>query len=483
MAALVDLRPRQPGSDDSSGARRIPSPYGNPANRSAMYRAWSMAAVMVATVVAGCLEQDPDKTPDDISSTIKFSVPVVPQDHPDGFGSEPSILVASDGSIYVTSILGTTSKRGDGLWKSADTGVTWTYLGMPDYPYGGGDADIDEDGDGTLYLTGMWRPASLPVYVTGGQSVATSNDGGETWNLMPLASMTPVTDRQWLITIGDDTALLFYIGAAGLMFTRSINDGVAWTTPVPVAGSHGSIAGMYGPVGVGSRGMPGDPVLAPDGTLYIPYGPGPGGGTFQSVYVSRDQGLTFEESVIATPPNGVLYGALFSAAAVDSAGVVYVAWAVREGGGTHIEYAYSDDGAASWSEPTRVTPEGVTAVFPWVTAGDEGRIAISYYRATGDFAGERAPADTKWFAATSVSTDANTADASFINALISDNPAHKGPLCTTGAACSNKIRKLGDFFETALLPDGRIIASWADDLPGARVNKVAVQTLGNLLAD
>ncbi len=445
-----------------------------------MHRPYTLVATLCLVALAGCLESDPSKHADQLSTEIKFSVPVVPADRPDGFGGEPSLLVASDGSIYMTSILGTTTRRGDGLWKSTDTGVTWEYLGMPDYPYGGGDADVDEDGDGTIYVTGLWRSSSLPTSTTGGMSVAASNDGGETWTLAPLASMVVVTDRQWLVTTGDDTALLFYIGVAGLMYTRSIDDGLTWTPPVAVAGSHGAIAGTYWPVGVGSRGLPGDPVVGPEGNLYIPYGPGSGGGDFQSVYVSRDQGLTFEESVVATPSDGVLYGAAFSAVAVDREGTVYLTWSVRQDGGIHVVYAYSKDGARTWSDPIRVTPEGVTAVFPWIVVGDPGRIAISYFRAEGVFTGEQAPAHAEWFPAISIGSHAHTDEPSFEHAYIADDPAKLGKLCTTGAACSSKIRKAGDFFEIALLGDGRVVAAWTDASTGGRLNKIAVQTLGSL---
>ncbi len=120
--------------------------------------------VLVAVLVPGCVSSPSDDEgadPVPATSLHMFGAPVLAT--PEGAGSEPSILVTRDGTIFIASVLGSAEARGDGVWRSDDQGVTWRSLGKPDYPFGGGDADLDEDDAGTIYLTGQWRGAALPV--------------------------------------------------------------------------------------------------------------------------------------------------------------------------------------------------------------------------------------------------------------------------------------------------------------------------------
>lgn len=406
--------------------------------------------------------------------------PAVTPTAPDGFGSEPSLLATKD-ALYFTSVLGSASARGDGVWKSLDQGRNWTYLGKADYPFGGGDSDIDVLGDGRLLLTGQWRPAAIPglpvvgsPYVTGGESVSYSTDGGKSWTPSPTAGYLPAADRNWLATSGDKVAYLVYNDAGtGLMVGKTTDGGMTWLPPVVVQGS-GSAGGVAG----GPQGIAGDAVVDPkDGNLYIPYGPGPGGGTVQTVYRSSDGGMTFTAISAHKTPDAQSSGAIFSTLAIDPAGTLWLAFAETvPGGRMGIFLTSSSDHGDKWSAPTLLTTGAYTAVFPWVVALGPGRVAVAYlsaFNATKGFLPDAAPADTQWIPAVAFVEPGGK-----ITRIGAGPTNHKGPLCTGGTGCDPQYRRLGDFFEAAAMPDGRVAVVWADDTGDKVVNHVAVQATG-----
>jgi hypothetical protein len=241
---------------------------------------------------------------------------------------------------------------------------------------------------------------------------------------------------------------------------------------VPGTGDAGGLAG-------GPNGIPGDTVVDGNGTLYIPYGPGPGGGTVQRLFSSADEGASFAEHTVHTTPANATSGAIFSTVAVDSAGGLYFAWAETQGKAMRIFASRSHDQGGTWSEPLAVSPPGLSAAFPWVVAGAPGRFAVGYYAAEGSFAPDAAGKDTEWRpVVTFVLADGAGSQATTVP--VTAAPSHKGPICTLGTGCSGG-RELGDFFEVAMDRWGRVVVAWADDSAEAQSNHVAVQTVGSLL--
>lgn len=462
------------------------------------------SGLLLVLVLGACLTKPSPVAPTTSAPWFGFAAPVTPTPAPDGYGSEPSILSAHDGELYVVSVLGSASARGDGLWSSGDRGLTWTYHGKPDYPFGGGDADLDEDSTGRLYLPGQWRgavPPTLPTgdpgcYVTTGESMATSTDGGATWFVYPVASDTPVVDRQWTATAEAGHAYLVFNQAdAGLTVTQSLDGGRTWTSLRTVPGTYdvggGAPCGDPVPsnplgdpaVSGGPNGIPGDVLVDPrDHALYIPYAPSIGGaGRHHRLFVSHDQAASFESHVIRTTPQGEQPSAIFGTLAMDDAGGLYYAWAesVNQRHGVQVLVAFSKDHGATWSQPVGVSPPGMVAVFPWVVAGAPGHVAVGFYATTGAFTSDDAPAGTLWYPVVALSRNLDATNGTFELRTLSGTPNHKGPICTSGTGCSGG-RTLGDFFEVGLGADGRLAVVWADDLSGTRTNAVAVQGTGSL---
>jgi len=438
--------------------------------------ALSLVALLVVSGCSSPAATDTRTLPPEPGPLPVFANFTTPASAPDGFGSEPSLLVGSDGALYFTTVLGSATARGDGLFRSSDNGTTWQYLGKADYPFGGGDSDIDQLADGTLLLTGQWRPTAIPAlpgvgspYVTGGESVSRSTDGGATWTPFPTAGYLADADRNWLATSGDKTAYLVYNqGVTGLMVGKTTDGGGTWMPPVMVTGSTDSPGG-------GPNGIAGDAVTDKDGNLYIPYGPGPGGGTVQRVLSSMDGGQTFTSHVVHTTPANATSGAIFSTLAVDTGGELYLAWAETDGKAMRIYVSHSEDKAETWGPPIVVSPPGLSAAFPWIVAGAPDHIAVAYYGADGEFRPDDAPKDKAWVPMVSFMPDIHAGQFTFTS--VTTQPNHHGPICTGGTGCSSG-RNLGDFFEAALDKWGHVVVVWADDEGQAQSNHVAVQQNG-----
>jgi len=447
-----------------------------------------VAALLFVAFLAGCLSPPmTEKPPVNDLPWFAFADPVVPQPAPDGYGSEPSILGAGDGSLYVVSVLGSAQARGDGLWKSSDGGQAWEYLNKPDYPFGGGDADLDEDETGQLYLPGQWRPVAPPAqsplqpYITGGESMATSTDGGRTWTVNPVASNAPVVDRQWTATYPGYAWLAFNQAQRGLMVSRSTDAGRTWFDPEFVEGTWDPGDGVA--VQGGPNGIPGDIIVDPkSGALYIPYAPGIGSaGGVHRLFVSRDKGVTFEAKSIHVTPSAELPSLIFGTLAMDSEGTLYYAWAesVEKQSTSVVFLRTSSDGGERWTQPVAVSPAGMTAVFPWIVAGSPGHVAVAFYGATGRFLSDEASAEQEWYPVVAMSRDLAGGNGTFDLASLSPTPNHKGPICTSGTGCSGG-RTLGDFFEIGLTREGQVAGVWVDDIGSARLNVVARQSVGSL---
>ena len=385
-------------------------------------------------------------------------------------GGEPVSQVAQDGSILVSSHAGTTHiyKSPDALpgaedfivgytnqtlnWRSTDGGKTWTYIGLNGAPAGPhtlfssgfSDPDYTMDAGGRIYNTEI-NLANDSVY--------SSSDDGQSF---PVGNAVAGNgDRPWL-TGADPETVYLYINSTPLHYLQKSTDG----------GRTFSIV---------TQDFPATGKLAVDPTNPHHGLVGPAGVT--GITISADDGKTW-----TTYPGAKLGKStqFFGAPAVDKAGWVYTAAAggYKGAGDTkadgEVSFAYFNRQTNSWN-PTKIdipSPAG-DALWPWVIAGDDGRVAVVWYQS---LAGK--PNEFYTYAAYTLNAHGTTVTCSdgstksyepqWSVANASGRPNALGEICLQGTACNADTdfqggdRRLGDFFTVNHDLNGNIFIAAAD---------------------
>jgi len=342
-------------------------------------------------------------------------------------------------------------------------------LGNYDVPSGGEDTDIAVAPDGTLYASGLSAVAC--------STISRSTDRGDTWTPMPVAGcgrVPLINDRQWNATYGNS---LVYTAIGDTLdsqidLVRSVVDG---PTVVPSTTMQLSRTGDYqwpGTVDVDQH----------TGTVYTVWNTqgvpndcdhGPGASTCEPAEASTQTPDRIEISALpngsSAPPKPRVVASRkfdtfdsFVAVTVDKAGAVYVVWNERHPTtkGTWTMLARSTDGGQHWSAPVKVNQAPLTTAFPWVTAGDSARIAVSYYGTTaGGNSPQMVPATATWRVYSSYSTDGGR----HFHEYATSGAMNHGPICTSGTGCPAGSRNLLDFFETAMDRRGCLVTAFADN--------------------
>jgi BNR repeat-like domain len=290
-----------------------------------------------------------------------------------------------------------------GFARSTDGGSTWTHGLMPGLTSTSGSAGspYERVSDASVAFDARhstWLVSSIPLEA-GSLTVPTvfinrSTDGGASW-ADPVSTPPPDIpaskvdlDKNW--TVCDNTSSSPFYGHCYTEFdnfgqgdleymTTSDDGGATWSVPVPTAGN--------------DKGLGGQPLVQPDGTVIVP---------FESLrgkiqaFRSTDGGVSWSRadtiSGIRFHGNaGGLRTSPLPTAEIDGSGQVYVAWEdcrFRKGcTANDIVFSTSSDGA-NWSPVDRVPIDGVTsgadhfipglAVDP-TTSGGGAHLALSYY--------------------------------------------------------------------------------------------------------
>lgn len=453
-----------------------------------MRAAASAFALVLALLAAGCAS--PESAPAAVDAPVALPE-VRPAIEPPTFlppielgslmgGAEPSVAVATDGTIYVTSPLA--------LWRSDDGGKSYQPLGKPVCPMGapacpgfeeydpglvgGGDASLSVTKDGTVHWAGLGN----------GIPYQRSTDKGETWSDDMDVSDETGSDREWTVVDAKDRLYVQWRGSqddkSGIFIRSSDDAGLTWGNVTRVADD-----GRQGPVAA-------DPV---NDTLILPHQlPG-------ELYVARskDRGATWEDVKIRDV-NGRPY--IFPIAAFDAGGNAYIVWAEDPNAPDvpdavlfetrrfvaipSVFMIVSHDGGLTWTEPAQLSTPGVPALFPWIAAGAPGRVVVAWYEAQQPTPANRAPNVFDVKVAMSTTADAPTPE--FVIGQANTEPVHVGSFCTEGGACflTGGDRSMLDFFEVRLTPEGAPVLAWtADDTVKGQRTKVfaTVMDAGTLL--
>jgi hypothetical protein len=209
-------------------------------------------------------------------------------------------------------------------------------------------------------------------------------------------------------------------GCNEILFSRSTDHGATFSAPVKISGG---ICGNQGPsIAIGPGGHV---FVAWEGNNGGALARAPGAVNGAAFVASDDFGKTFGKASLALtyvpfissefsgngarecgdPPFDCPTGQTFprfdlagpSLAADNVHGTLVMAFQVEQASGQgQLEYVFSTDGGASWSEPALLAPAGTGhQFFPWVTASN-GRVLAGWYDSQGDpdYATSRAPCNS-----------------------------------------------------------------------------------------
>jgi len=383
-------------------------------------------------------------------------------------GGEPVSVVAQDGSISVSAHAGTTHIYKDPSalpgasdfvkgysnetlnWRSTDGGKTWTYIGLPVVgahtatSTGFSDPDYAMDAGGRIYNTEI-DLANVSVFSSG--------DDGQTYS----RGNPEVTsgDRPWL-TGGHENEVYLYVNTLQQIF-RSTDGGVTWTMQSE-GNSQGPDAKMYI-----------DPANPKTG-LIGPHNP-------QGVAISKDQGKTWKAYDGANLGPTVDF---FGAVAVDKAGYVYRAAAggykspADKTADGAVTFNYFDRKTNKWADEPVTLPTGEgDMLWPWVVAGDNGRVAVAWLQNKPGkpdqfymYVAQTMNAHGTWVTCANGSKKFVKPKFTVVNA--SKTPVHNGPICLNGTDCNlspsfpDGDRRLGDFYTINFDKNGKLFVVGGD---------------------
>lgn len=445
----------------------------------------------------------------------------------------PTLNTTGHHDIYVSAPYGF-SDTTSFIWKSEDGGQTFHLAGDEAPPEGkpamtcagGGDSSIVNDNSGNFYFSDLQGLTNV--------SDSVSVDGGNTFVTTCNAASDTGVDRPWLAVYGnplsngrvymtvDDTEQcdpdhcgLGQVGSNLLELTSASGANALTQTFSPTPGQQIEPDGIVGGAVVDQK----------TGDLYLVHtaytdaagnlvGGSDGNGNDNAIVVDRFPGGYSQSVETPIPPGDVSLcqpydptgpcvsqtvvhapldasgnstvnlGQDFSPIAIDRSGNLYVTWAQspvdssgNADGPTSIYMATSTDDGATWTKPISVSahvPGLQTNVFPWLAAGNAGRVDLVWYGTPtlGSCPGQPCGAgfiNGTWnvYMAQTLnavtSTGAANPNPSFTAAKVSEFSIHTGQICEFGIACATGgDRGLVDFIQVQADPSGAADIVYAD---------------------
>ena len=352
------------------------------------------------------------------------------------------------------------------MWTSTDGGRTFKRVdavgGLAQSPTqntGFSDPDLTQDDGGRIYNTGI----NLAT-----DALFSSADGGKTWDRGTANCHNG--DRPWLAGARKDEVFLAtntLEGALSHQVFRSTDGGETCSQQgIPAAGSLPG-GGSYTGNGKLLYDRTRDMLVEPSNFENADGSPGLGVNTWKR----GDPAFTPHKAVDTT-----LY-AHWAMIALDDSGGLYLVYdddprADGTSGGCDgartplpnaIRMVYSPDLGRTWGAPVVVSqPPGKRVLWPWIVAGDRGKVNVSWYETDKvvDLACENAA--LRVMSATIDGAHTATPRAQTADAV--GRPIAVNNICQSGTTCvaTGEDRRLGDFFTNAIDERGCVLIATAD---------------------
>lgn len=408
-----------------------------------MVRVWrAITAVMLLAASAGCFDDGPGRnpTPEELGETQAWTKTYLPGYNLTG---EPSIAVAPDGTTYVLAVAADVPDLGTAnlVWRGDGNATRWTSLGPVNADRGSEDGDIAVRADGSVWAATLWLECT---------TVAVSRDQGSTWSdgqdacgAGPVGQRTWY-DRPWLATTADAT-YLSYLLTPPLVATTPVGSAIARSADGESWAS--ALSGLppgFVPGRLASDGVRLALAMAPAAASPDPSAPGASLGHLGvTMAVSADGGASWTYHPVT---QATVDGRLNAALAPDAA---VIAWTEASAAGHSLRVASAAADLLFRSET--VASEG-TNVYAWASITNDHVLVTWLHTASAAGPGHVA-ADAQWRVRM------------LLDGVVREFPpvVATGPLCPTGTIVNVAgCRILGDFFSSALLPDGTPVVALND---------------------
>jgi hypothetical protein len=353
------------------------------------------------------------------------------------------------------------------IWTSKDGGAKWTrtvfgqtgFATDPTKNTGFSDPDLTQDEGGRVYDTGI---------DLANDALFSSNDGGLTWDKGNVNCHDG--DRPWLAGAKKDEAFMASDGnTSGHVIVRSGDGGDSCEkTEIPdnASGRNG-----YGKLYYDHNT---EQLMEPE--LYFD-----ANGKVNAIGLatwSRGQ-KEFTPHFIA---NTTLFGH-FPSIGIDAADNIYLTWDSdeRDPKGTtgcnagpsplpnKIQMAISRDHGNTWTMRTIAAPANARVLWPWMVAGDAGRVSVVWYqtdRMTDPDCAVNDNPQPKYSLMEAQIFDATNPNAPVTIVDAAGRPISSGGVCQGGTTCvaTGQDRRLGDYFTNAIDARGCVVIASGDTM-------------------
>jgi hypothetical protein len=409
-----------------------------------------------------------------------------------GGNSEPGLRIDTHGRIYVDSPVWPYSA----VWRSVDGGATFKWIPAAAARTGrlptcqqptGGDSELATDTADRLYFSDRLAAEASPY-----NTAARSDDQGATFRSTCNAVTSDSTDRPRYAIEGDPLhngnvylALAIIGGDRACTPGGKLDQLALARSPVPDREADAGI--RFGPLTIATgpcaMGLLGNAEVSPvSHHVLVAHSQGADARErgedevrvvrCASVPFSSDEpsGLSCVDRSVATVAGASVVDVVL---AVDHAGNVYVVWSqvpFDTTGGAQLFLASSQDDGDTWTAPKPISTPGLrTNIFPWIGAGDSGRLDLAWYGTSGvdsdPSQGCGGPGDLRGdWGVYFTQTLNGLADSPEFTApsLVSEHFVHRGGIASApgGKFCGNGV--LGDFLELRVGLQGEANIVYAD---------------------
>jgi len=307
------------------------------------------------------------------------------------------------------------------------------------------------------------------------EGLGSSTDHGDTFPATrdhAITNSATAVDRQWLayadpngIAIGPrkvEAFMAYHVPIVGQFIQGIDQDGIPIDQPVPQI----TLVNQSGSLRVDNSDGPAR------NWIYQPYR-GPGGVTVATAFGPNYANPTAWQSKVVSTDTA----AIFPWLNIDGHGNAYLVWVA--GGQVFLSVSPIDDArnnpnvggrpGSFWTPKAKVNISAVTsAVFPEVTAGDFGRIAITYMGSEDCAPGvsDNCAAASHWNAYAAIIPDAlalaRGTPLTVATGIVNHRVVHRGSICTAGTTCTGD-RSLLDMTDIGFDNDGRVGVVFMDN--------------------